>query len=79
MSVDNLYMRGGMGRLGPIYNYLFSWEFYCGVLFIFFSVVNLFFSFCQFLFLLEMIDERLDSVIPMPDLLLFFILLETFL
>jgi len=65
--------------MGPIYNYLFSWGFYCGGLIFFFSVVNCFFLFCQFLFLLEMIDDRLDSVIPMPDLLLFFILLETFL
>lgn len=45
----------------------------------FFLCSKLVFSFCQFLFLLEMIDDRLDSVIPMPDLLLFFILLETFL
>jgi len=67
-----------MGSVGPIYNYLFSWGFYCGGL-IFFLSGKLVFSFCQFLFLLEMIDDRLDSVIPMPDLLLFFKLLETFL
>lgn len=68
-----------MGRLGPIYNYFVFLGFFIVGFDFFFSVVNLFFSFCQFLFLLEMIDDRLDSVIPMPDLLLFFILLETFL
>jgi len=71
-------MRGGMGDSGPIYTYLFPGVFIVGFDF-FFLCSKLVFYFCQFLFLLEMIDDRLDSVIPMPDLLLFFILLETFL
>ena len=68
-----------MGRLGPIYNYfVFLGVLLWGLIFVFLCS-KLVFSFCQFLFLLDMIDDRLDSVIPMPDLLLFFILFETFL
>jgi len=71
-------MRGGDGQVG---SYLQLFVFLGFLLWglIFFLCSKLVFSFCQFLFLLEMIDDRLDSVIPMPDLLLFFILLETFL